>query len=257
MGERAAYEHGTPNWVELGTDEPEAACSFYSELFGWEGEEIPGGHGSYTMFRLGGKKVAGILARGEKQPVNAWNSYIAVNDADVAAARVAELGGTVAAGPFDLPGAGRAAFVLDPSGAAVGLWEAREHFGAELVNEPGALCMNQLNSRDPEAALTFFVSLFGWRVEDMGTEDLAYWGFFRDDTMASMNATMTLLPPDGGAPSHWLAYFAVSDVEASTAKAKELGGGIDLEAEIEDGRIAVLTDPQGAYFALFEGELDP
>ncbi len=82
MGERSSYENGTFNWVELGIDDPTAAGRFYTELLGWEGEKLEGGHGDYTLFRLGGKKVAAVLQRGEKQPVNAWNSYIAVDDVD-------------------------------------------------------------------------------------------------------------------------------------------------------------------------------
>ena len=175
MGERASYENGTFNWVELGTDDPAAAGEFYSELFGWEGEKLEGGHGDYTLFRLGGKKVAAVLQRGEKQPVNAWNSYIAVDDVDATAARAAELGGTVAAGPFDIPGVARMAFVLDPTGAAVGLWEAGGGIGAELVNDAGRFSMNQLNTSDPEVAGAFFAELFGWRVIEVPSDLDPYW----------------------------------------------------------------------------------
>jgi len=258
MGERSSYENGTFNWVELGTDDPAGARDFYSALFGWEGEALPGGHGDYTVFRLGGKVVAAVLQRGEKQPMNAWNSYIAVDDADATAARASELGGTVAAGPFGLPGVARVAFILDPTGAAVGLWEARGHVGAELVNDRGAFCMNQLSSPDPAAAQAFFGSLFGWRVESMGTAEQPYWGLFRDDSMASMNASMVPLPAEAEEPPNWTVYFTVEDIGAAAAKASELGGSVDMEpVEIDDGRIAVLRDPSGAPFAMFEGDVDP
>ena len=258
MGERSSYENGTFNWVELGTDDPAAAGRFYTELLGWEGEKLEGGHGDYTLFRLGGKKVAAVLQRGEKQPVNAWNSYIAVDDVDATAARAAELGATVAAGPFDIPQVARIAFVLDPTGAAVGLWEARGQLGAELVNDPGAFCMNQLSSPDPEAAQAFFGSLFGWRVESMGTAEQPYWGLFRDESVESMNASMVPLPDEAEDPPHWTVYFTVEDIEAATARARELGGAVEMEpVEIDDGRIAALKDPSGARFAMFEGYVDP
>jgi len=258
MGERSGYENGTFNWVELGTDDPAAAGEFYSGLFGWEGEKLQAGHGDYIIFRLGGRRVAAALQRGEKQPVNAWNSYIAVDDVDATAARVSELGGTVAAGPFEIPDVARMAFVLDPTGAAVGLWEARGHHGAELVNDVGALTMNQLNTSDPAAAQAFFGSLFGWRVESMGTDEQPYWGLFRDDAMESMNASMAPLPAEAGELPSWTVYFTVEDVEAASAKASELGGAVDIEpVEIDDGRIAALRDPSGAPFAMFEGDVDP
>ena len=116
------------------------------------------------MFRSEARRSRQCFERGEKQPVNAWNSYIAVDDWTRTAARAAELGGTVAAGPFDIPGVARMAFVLDPTGAAVGLWEARGGIGAEIVNDAGALTMNQLNTSDPEVAGAFYSELFGWRV---------------------------------------------------------------------------------------------
>jgi len=148
--------------------------------------------------------------------------------------------------------------MLDPSGAAVGLWEARGQLGADLVNDPGAFCMNQLSSSDPEPAQAFFGSLFGWRVASMGTDEQPYWGLFRDESVRSMNASMVPLPAEAEEPSHWTVYFTVEDIEAATAKASELGGAVEMEpVEIDDGRIAVLKDPSGAHFAMFEGDVDP
>jgi uncharacterized protein len=258
MGERTSYESGTFNWVELGTDDPEASCGFYSEVFGWEGEELPGGHGSYTLFRVGGRKVAAIIRRGEKQPVNAWNAYIAVDDVDAAADQASALGGTVAAGPFDLPGAGRAAFILDPTGAAVGLWEAREHIGAELVNDPNAFSLTQLNTSDPQAAMAFFEGLFGWRTQEIPGLPQPLWMFFRDEREESMQGSLMKLPEGAEWPSHWIVYFTVESLDGTLAKFKELGGSVQMPPiEIETGRVAIALDPQGAVVALYEGEVHP
>jgi len=69
---------------------------------------------------------------------------------------------------------------------------------------------------------------------------------------------MMPLPPDAGAPAHWLVYFAADDLEAAVTRVSELGGQVVLPPMgIPSGRISVAVDPQGAIFALFEGELDP
>ena len=127
--------------------------------------------------------------------------------------------------------------------------------GAELVNDPGALCLNQLNTTDVDSAQTFYSELFGWSIEYNGSDAGDYWGLYNDGTL---NGGLMALPPETPAPPHWLAYFTVSDLDDSVSLIGTLGGGIVVEPmDIESGRIAVAHDPQGAVFALFEGEVDP
>ena len=78
-----------------------------------------------------------------------WNTYLAVDSADEAAAKVGPAGGKVAMEPFDVMDAGRMAFVLDPAAPPVALWQAGQHIGATLVNEPGAVIWNELITDDP------------------------------------------------------------------------------------------------------------
>src|SRR5205809_423388 len=122
MGERTKYTPGTFCWTDLTTTDQGAAKSFYSGLFGWEAEDIPVGDGiTYSMMRLGGKRVAAIAPQPQQQremgipPV--WNSYVSVESADAAAGRAKELGATVHAPPFDVMQAGRMAVIQDPQGA--------------------------------------------------------------------------------------------------------------------------------------------
>src|SRR5208282_6903023 len=84
-----------------------------------------------------------------------WNTYLAVDSVDDAVARVEAAGGKVAMAPFDVMDAGRMAFVLDPAGAAVALWQANHHIGATLVNEPGTVTWNELITDDP-GVVTFY-----------------------------------------------------------------------------------------------------
>ena len=258
MGERTSYEPGTFSWVELLTPDIDGGKSFYAGLFGWEWEDSPidDGDNSYSMSKIDGKYVTGGYQPPPDQgtPPN-WLSYVTVEDADATAEKAKELGGTVFAGPFDVMESGRMAVLGDPTGAVFGVWQANQHIGAQVVNAPGALTMNQLNTSDPEAATAFYSGLFGWQIEplDTGEGGPPYWSVARAD--GRLNAGMMPLPEEaGGVPSHWLAYFVSADMEATTAKVGELGGQVVVPpTEIPAGRFAVAQDPQGAFFALFEG----
>jgi uncharacterized protein len=262
VGERTSYAPGTFCWVDLGTTDPDGAKRFYGELFGWEMEDFPGGDGgTYTVLRVDGKDVGGLYEQPEEQreqgvPPN-WASYVSVEDVDESAARAGELGGTVLAEPFDVEG-GRTAVIQDPQGATFALWQPGGNFGAHLVNAPGALCLNQLNAVDPEKAQAFYGALFGWRFEVASEEGgPEYVGIYIGD---AVNAGMMPMPPEAsGAPSHWLAYFAIEGLDGANERIGDLGGSVIVPPmEIPNGgHILVAQDPQGASFALYEGYLDP
>ncbi len=256
MGERTSYQPGTFCWTDLGTTDAAAAKAFYGRLFGWEAEDFPAGDaGTYTMLRLDGRDACALYEHGPEKGPPAWLSYVSVADAGDATERARTSGANVIQDPFDVVDAGRMAVVQDPTGALLALWEAGTQIGAGVVNDPGALCLNQLNTSDPEAAQSFYADLFGWRVESVGTGDQAYWGIYNGE---NLNGGMMPLPPEGGAPSHWLVYFTASDLDASVTLVNQLGGReLVPPMPIESGRIAVAQDPQGAAFALFEGRVDP
>lgn len=256
MGERTSYEPGTFCWTDLGTTGAAGAKAFYGSLFGWQAQDVPAGDGrTYTMLRLAGRAVCALYERESDEGPPAWLSYVSVADASEVTERARAAGATVVQDAFDVMDAGRMALIQDPTGAVFALWEARRQIGAGLVNDPGTLCLNQLNTSDPETAQVFYTELFGWRTETVGTGDQPYWGIFNGD---NLNGGMMPLPPGGGVPSHWLAYFTTSDLGASTGRVSELGGGVLVPPmPVGAGRIAVVQDPQGATFALFEGRVDP
>jgi uncharacterized protein len=252
--ERSSYTEGTPNWVDLQTTDPDAAKAFYTSLFGWsfDDQPIPEG-GVYSMALLGGEPVAAITpqpppAAAAGMPP-AWNTYIATDDVDAAAAKVAGAGGTLAMAPFDVMDAGRMAFVLDPTGAAVGLWQARNHIGARRVNEPGALTWNEITSSDLEAALPFYEAVLGLSARSMPMGDAEYTMLYAGDAVVG-GATP---PHTDGVPNHWHVWFAVANADA-TAAAATAGGGRMLVAptDMAIGRIATIADPQGAVFSVIQ-----
>ena len=169
MGERSEYAPGTFCWTDLSTTDQPGAKAFYGGLLGWEAEDMPVGEGVfYSMMRLGGKNVAAIAPQPQQQrdagAPPAWQSYVSVEDADAAVERAKALGGTAHAPPFDVMEAGRMAVLQDPQGAFFMVWQPRAHFGAQLVNEPGALAWNELASPDTDASSAFYGELFGWTI---------------------------------------------------------------------------------------------
>jgi hypothetical protein len=256
MGTRERYEPGTFCWADLGTDDAEAAKAFYVGLFGWETEDLPmGDAGPYTMCSLDGGVVAAIYGRESQQSPPAWLQYVSVADADAAAAAARDAGALGVQDPFDVFDAGRMAVVQDPTGAHFALWEPRRTIGATLVNVPGAMCLNQLNTSDPAGAAAFYAQVFGWRIEQVGTDPMPYWGIWNGD---GLNGGMMALPPGSPAPPHWLVYFATAGVDPIADRIGELGGRVVAPPmDVPGGRIAVATDPTGAAFAVLDGRLDP
>jgi uncharacterized protein len=259
MGERTRYEPGTFCWTDLTTTDQEGAKAFYSGLLGWEAQDMPVGEGVfYSMMGVDGKDVAAIAPQPEQQreagapPV--WNSYVSVESADAAVERAKELGGTAHAPAFDVMDVGRMGVIQDPQGAYFMVWQPRNHFGAALVNAPGALVWNELASPDLEASTAFYSGLFGWEISPFEGSPTPYLSIRNKG--ASNGGMRPLDPP--GMPPHWLVYFGVEEIEAALAKVKELGGNVMAgPIDIQMAKLGIAQDPQGAVFALYAGVLEP
>ncbi|HEY5990428.1 MAG TPA: VOC family protein [Streptosporangiaceae bacterium] len=253
MPERKSYAQGTPNWVDLQTSDQNAAKEFYAGVFGWTYDDQPMPEGQvYSMAQLGGHHVAAIAPQSPDLAAagapSAWNTYIAVDSVDEAVAKVDSAGGQVAMQPFDVMDAGRMAFVLDPGGAAVALWQAGNHIGAGLVNEPGTLTWNELITTNPSAA-RFYQQVLGLTTAtmDMGT------GEYTMFQVGGEQIAGTTPPQMPGVPNHWHVYFAVADADATAAKVAELGGSLVAGPfDSPAGRIAIVRDPQGAVFSIIQ-----
>jgi len=274
MLERDGYLPGVPCWVDTSQPDPEVAVAFYGGLFGWEFEDAmpPGSAGKYYIARLRGGDVAAVGSQPEGQPPSAvWNTYIWVESADAVVSKVIGAGGRVVAEPVDVPDAGRMAVFTDPEGAAFRVWEARQHKGARIVNEPGSLNFNSLNTRDPEGAKSFYGSVFGWETLDL-PGGVAMWrlpgyGDFlaqsdpelrerqaasgaAPEGFADVVATLNPVAEDQtDTPAHWSVTFAVDDADATADRAAALGGRV-LVAPFDAPwvRMTVISDPHGATF---------
>ena len=273
MIKREGYIHGVPCWIDTSQPDPPAAAEFYAALFGWELEEMmpPEGPGHYIVGRLHGGDVAAVSSVPPGAPAMAmWNTYIWVDSADETTQKVAAAGGSVLTEPFDVMEAGRMAVLADPAGAVFCAWQAGAHKGANVVNEPGSLNFNVLNTTDLDGARSFYGAVFGWETLDLGGGGVlwtlpGYCDFLeqRDpglrERMAASGApagfedvVASLMPLTGdraGTPPHWGVTFAVEDADATAARASELGARI-LVAPFDAPwvRMAVIADPQGAVF---------
>src|SRR5690348_10409056 len=193
-----------------------------------------GAPGRYLIARLRGGDVAAVSSPPEGAPAQAvWNTYIWVEDADEAAATARNAGGSVLSEPFDVADAGRMAVLADPEGAVFCVWQAGEHKGARIVNEPGALNFNGLATRDPAAAERFYAAMFGWTTLDLGSGTFwalrAYGDYLEELTPGTRERTESLgaagfedvvaaiTPIAGGdeAPAHWGVTFSSADADAT------------------------------------------
>jgi predicted enzyme related to lactoylglutathione lyase len=278
MLERDAYPAGVPCWVDTAQPDPEAAVRFYAGLFGWDFEERTpaGSRGQYHVGRLRRRDVVGVGSQPDGMPPQpGWNMYVSVDSADETAAKVADAGGAVLTEPFEVGSAGRMAVLADPEGAAFCVWEPKEWFGAQLVNEHATWNFNELNTRDPGGAQTFYRAVFGWEATTLVTGDGGFtmfrrpgYGDFQAERDPELRERMSadhvpagfedavawLIPMRDGqfpedTPAHWSTTFAVDDADAIADQAEKLGGKV-LAPPFDAPwvRMTVISDPQGAVF---------
>jgi predicted enzyme related to lactoylglutathione lyase len=248
MSEVTEHAPGTPSWVDLATTDADAAEAFYTALFGWTSEDQGEEAGHYRVLRKGGRDVAALYAMGPDHGPSCWNTYVTVADVDAAVERVDPAGGMVIAPPFDVLEVGRMAVVSDPAGAIVALWQPAGHVGAGLINEPGALCWNELITGDRERAAAFYAAVIGWSSKTNQLGPLTYTEF------KSGERTIAGMMEMAGVAPRWNVYFAVADADGTLADATRLGAvvlqpAMDLP---EVGRFATLADPQGAAFSVIQ-----
>jgi uncharacterized protein len=262
MGKRTSYPNGTFSFADVMTTDVEGAKSFYTQFFDWGAHTLREGTDSeFTLFHKEGAPVAGTFdlpqdQRDQGVPPN-WVSYVNVDDVDKATERARDSGATIVVEPYDVADAGRLSVFLDPQGAALCLWEPRAHFGAGVVNEPGALSWNELRSPDPEGIKGFYTDLFGWTYvgTDMGN-GLEYTGIRIGDKSNGGIIPSQVIGSD--IPPHWGVYFGVEDTDKAVERAEGLGAKVLAPPmDVPMGRFAPLLDPQGAAFSVFAGNFDP
>jgi uncharacterized protein len=251
------YPPGTPSWVELSTPDTDASADFYREVMGWSATE-PGPveeTGGYRMFEQDGQSVSGLMGHMQEGQPTAWATYVSVADADETADKVKSAGGSVLVEPMDVMDIGRMALFADPTGAVFGVWQPKSFAGADVVNEPGSLCWNEVYTRDADADKAFYPAVFGWDAErpsfEGAPESYTIWELGGKPVGGMMQMSDEYFPQE--VPPHWSVCFAVADCDATVAAARERGATVTMEpTDMPIGRFAGLIDPQGASFTVMQ-----
>jgi len=129
-----------------------------------------------------------------------------------------------------------------------------------VTHPPGTFCWIELAADDAAAAKRFYTSLFGWTARDTPiSDDEVYTIYELGGESVGASYPMMADQRAAGVPSNWLSYVAVESADATAAKARELGATLLAEPfdVMEHGRMAVVRDPTGAVFALWQPKNHP
>ncbi|WP_177198702.1 VOC family protein [Streptomyces colonosanans] len=235
--EGTAFPEGVPCWIDVQLPDVEAGRRFYGELFGWTFEEA---HGSSVWAYLGDRVVAALVPKRDGRMPTVWTVYFAAPDVAALTGRIRAGGGQVVIPPTPVDTLGTAALAADPEGAVFGLWQAGTHAGFGKRHEPGSFTWAQLYARNTVTANTFYTRLFHDAL--LGPDAVPDFG-----RAPLEDVFPTEMPP------HFLVHFGVRDGAAALAAVGRLGGRVQVPPfETPYGRVAVVTDDQGASFALLQ-----
>ena len=255
-------QRGSFIWYELMTPDVDAAKAFYDAVVGWKIDtqsQFPNG---YRMIgRSDGGFAGGVLPLTDEMQQHGarptWLSYIHVEDVDSAVRDIEQAGGKTLMPAFDIPNIGRVAMVADPQGAPFYIMkpippEGRENEQSDVfsVDQPQRVRWNELSTTDPDAAITFYRSQFGWGQE--GDMDMGEMGKYRFIQKGATTIGAVMRKPPQLPVSAWTYYVGVDNVDRAV-DAIQSGGGQVLHGpmEIPGGEFALnAMDPQGASFGL-------
>lgn len=244
------YTPGAFVWHEYNALDITRARKFYSDLLGWTIKAMPmeGGQ-EYPEIFVGEKPIGGFFQLdpahvGKDCPAH-WHGYVSVPDVDKATEDIKAAGGRVLNGPMDIPNVGRFTVAMDPQGAVFSVFRSLHGDpSAEVHPDVHEFCWDSLGSTDVPAAKQFYARAIGWQAEGDDCEAV-----FKFNGL--MEASANVAPP--GVPSHWLVHIYVEHLAKSRARAVELGGKVLMEEQdVGYGTIAVIQDPDGAVFSLFQ-----
>lgn len=252
MVKRDTTPAGAPIWFDLMTTDQAGARTFYRELFGWESTDPNEEMGGYLNFSKDGDLIAGAMVNTpEMATPDVWSIYFNVSDSEAVAKSVEANGGTVVVPPMAVADLGTMAVYTDPAGATFGTWEPGTHKGIGRVQEPGTPSWFELHTKGYDTALDFYREVLGWETTVAGDSPEFRYTMAgpKDEEYAGVMDASAWLPE--GVPSHWSVYIDVADVDATAAKAQELGGSVEDPAQDTPyGRLATLADPTGARIKL-------
>jgi uncharacterized protein len=242
-----AWPAGTPCWIDYTADDVGAAQAFYADLLGWTYTDGLPEYGGYLTCLLTGRPAAGMAPKMDPRQPAGWTMYFASDDTDATCSAVTAAGGSVRTEPMQVGSLGRMALAVDTEGQTFGIWQAGEHTGVQVYNEPGALLWNEAAVADPERARAFYTAVFGFRF-DPTPEVEGYTTFATTgDPLGGLGARAE------GRPEGWGTCFAVASVKDALATVERAGGRTVMPVQDTPyGSFAVLADPWGATFSIMQ-----
>ncbi|GAB2803943.1 VOC family protein [Streptomyces daliensis] len=249
-----ALPEGSPCWADAMFTDVEGAKAFYGEVLGWTFGESASEFGNYTQAYKDGKAVAAVVPPmpGEEGPRSAWCLYLASPDAAATAQKVRDNGGEVLMGPMRVDDFGTMLIARDPTGVTFGVWQAGVHEGFEASGETGTYCWAEIFTREPERSDAFFTSVFPYRARRMVSDEVDFVALQVGENTVLGRLKMSDQVPADAPPSINL-YFGVDDCDAAVERATRNGGVLRFGPQTTPfGRLAAVSDPQGASFVLLD-----
>lgn len=240
-------------WHEHLTRDTDAAIDFYTDVAGWKTQPFPEGEG-YIMWVGSQGPLGGVMKLPDAQgPPPNWMGHVQVENVDATASLAKSLGATIHHGPTDIPTVGRFAVIGDPQGAVISMFTPNAPMTLHDTSKPGEFCWNELMTSDSAAAFKFYSEIFGWKL--MQEMDMGPMGIYRIYGVGEKQLGGMMTTPEGAPmPPVWFYYIGTPDIDAAIARSTKKGAKV-MNGPMEvpgGGRIAQLTDPQGAAFALHQ-----
>ncbi|WP_165068377.1 VOC family protein [Marisediminicola senii] len=244
---------GAPVWIELSSTDTDRAATFYGAVLGLRSTDPNPALGGYRYLEHDGKTVGGLMDAQNGMP-SSWVVYLRSVDIDATLARVEAAGGKILGPAYDAQDLGRMAFVQDPSGAYVGIWQSVTFEGFELEGEPGAPVWFELHAvRAWDETVAFYESVFDWTMTVEGDTDDFRMVTYGDGESWFGGLFDASAGASSGAPSSWQVYFSVADADLTTKFVHEAGGEVVEQPEDTTyGRMAAAIDPTGAQFRIMQ-----
>ncbi len=244
-----AYTNNAFCWHGIVTTDIEKAKTFYSEVLGWSVQTMQMGDEEAIMFSVGGIPRAHL--RGPNMPGEPphWDNYLRVEDVDASTALCVTNGGRQIVPPTDIP-PGRFSVIAGPSGAILSLFH--EVDPENSTNPPsgnGTIHWVELQSTDIDADRAWLTSSFGFEMGEMPMPQGGTYYLLKDGEEMRGGACPAF---QEGAPSHWLTWVEIDDVDAAAARVKQFGGQTftDIMDMPNVGRMVVVADSTGGVFGI-------
>lgn len=244
-GTRGQAVPGSFAWFDFVTEAPDKAEAFYAGLFGWQASG--GASGEYRILSSGGTALGGIVAARDVDadvlPASQWVPVLTVSDAKAAAETAVGAGGRVLLDTARDEDGSAFVSMRDNRGAVVVLYSGSDGFPLATVGTEGVWFWADLFTDSTSQSQRFYNRVAGFETRQEGGLTLFTSG-------GEIRAGMVRVPRSQIAPT-WMPYVLVSDLDATIARAKQLGGN-EL---VREGGAALIVDAVGGVVGITDGEV--